>query len=134
MLWSNSSSIRRFDCGKLTRTQMERQTRLKTVIRGLTKKGRAGFTGTRSLKSTQQDPQLLRCEDVYLNTSGVLQCYGILTEEAPNLRTCTFHFARKVIQTMPLLIEPNTKSDPPATHRISVLHEHLYIPAVVPCC
>ena len=31
-------------------------------------------------------------------------------------RTYTFHFARKVLQTMPMLTLPSTKSDPPATH------------------
>ena len=91
---------------------MQRQTRLKTVIRGLTKKGRAGFTGTGSLKSTQQDPQLLRWKDVCLNMCST----SILFEEALNLRTYTFHFARKVIQTMPLLTDPSSKSEPPVAY------------------
>lgn len=41
---------------------------------------------------------------------------SILFEEALNLRTYTFHFARKVIQTMPLLTDPSSKSEPPVAY------------------
>ena len=41
---------------------------------------------------------------------------SILFEEAPDLRKYTFQFARKVVQTMPMLTDPSTKSDPPVAH------------------
>ena len=99
-LWSNSSIVSIFNLGRLSRAQLRSDVR--TTDRYVDSKGRVRFKGNKHLKGTQTLPQLL---------TAVLFKYTFPSPCSPStqLRTYTVHFARKVVQSAPMLLARETK-------------------------
>ena len=101
LLWSNSSIVSIFKKGKLSRAKLQQST-VRTTDQYVDAKGRKRFKGNKNLKATQQ----LVCIHACLRKLVLVRffCYtssalGPVTEP----RTYTVHFARKVVQSAPLL-------------------------------
>ena len=77
-LYSNSLEIRRFDLGRLARSEMKKS-KVKTSKRYVDRHGRLVWTGSKALKSTQRPGlNLSRGNHVFMQYSHIAEAHGPL--------------------------------------------------------
>ena len=99
ILWSNSSAVSKFDLGPLSKSALRSSVR--TTDRWTDSSGRKCFKGNKHLRGTQTLAYNCSCL--------ALLCSSSEATSRVQLRTYTVQFARKIIQTTPLLVMSQTK-------------------------